>query len=153
MLSLLQFSIRHEECLSNISSVLVYLSNSRSCIIKINLKHASAHVCVSFIPNGLDVHLKLTSIKIALGVLCCLAVLRDSQHSCFQCWKEDYFYHFWWHVYNKKDKCFEEKSVMDIFTSLINIHLNSILALGTDSCLFCFAYGKRNITGSMETTG
>lgn len=37
--------------------------------MKINLKHASAHVCVSFMPNGLDVHLKFTSIKIALGIL------------------------------------------------------------------------------------
>lgn len=62
--------------------------------MKINIKYASAHVYVSFIPNGLDVHLKLTSIKIVLGVLCCLGLLRDSQHSCFQCGKEVYSCHF-----------------------------------------------------------
>lgn len=64
-------------------------------MIIINLRHSSVCVCVSFIPNGLDVHLKFTSIKIALGVLCCLRVLRDSQHNCYQCWKGEYSCQFW----------------------------------------------------------
>jgi len=70
----------------------------------------------------LDVHLKLTSIKIALGVLCCLRVLRDSQHSCFQCWKEEYFCHFWWHAYNKKEIFLRKKKKCHGYFDISNEH-------------------------------